>query len=81
MVAAAALSSSQPIRPHLSTLQQAALSFYWFADDVHWSAMLMVLQPTQVLEIAGGAAKGGTFGTVVLFGAFISMIIVPLYGA
>jgi len=80
-VAAAALSSSQPIRPRLSTLQQAALSFYWFADDVHWSTILIVLLPTQVLEIAGGATKGETLGTVVLFGAFISMIMAPLYGA
>ena len=80
-MAAAALSATQPIRPQLSTLQQAALSFYWFANGVHWSAILIVLLPTQVLEIAGDATKGETLGTVVLFGAFISMFIAPLYGA
>ena len=68
-------------RPRLTTLQQAMLSFYWFANGVHWSAILIVLLPTQVLEIVGDATKGETLGNVVLFGAFISMAVAPLFGA
>ena len=68
-------------RPRLSTLQQAMLSLYWFANGAHWSAILIVLAPTQVLDIVGDATKGETLGKVVLFGAFISMVVAPFYGA
>ncbi len=77
----AAIPISPPARARLSTLQQAMLSFYWFANGVHWSAILIVLAPTQVLAIVGDATKGETLGKVVLFGAFISMVVAPFYGA
>ncbi|MBI1801804.1 MAG: MFS transporter [Chloroflexi bacterium] len=65
----------------MTTLQQAMLSFYWFAVGVHWSAILIVLAPTQVLQMVGDARKGETLGNVVLFGAFISMVVAPVFGA
>ncbi len=77
----AAVAIIQTTRPRLSALRQAMLSFYWFANGVHWSAILLVLLPIQVLEIVGDVTKGETLGNVVLFGAFISMVIAPLYGA
>jgi Na+/melibiose symporter-like transporter len=78
---AAAPAVESGARPRLTTLQQVMLSFYWFANGAHWSAILIVLAPTQVLDIVGDATKGETLGKVILFGAFISMVVAPFYGA
>src|SRR5438105_842556 len=78
---AAAVPVAPVAQPRLSTAQQARLSLYWFANGAHWSAILIVLAPTQVLSIVGDATKGETLGKVVLFGAFISMLVAPFYGA
>lgn len=78
---AAAIPTTPITRPRLSALQQAMLSFYWFANGAHWIAILLVLAPLQVLQIVGDRTKGETLGYVVGFGAFISMIIAPLFGA
>ena len=61
-------------RPRLSTLQQALLSAYWFATSAHWTAILLVAMPSQVLLVVGDETKGQTLGTVLALGAIISMV-------
>ena len=49
---------------HLSPTDQFALSFYWFATNFHWGAILVVLLPSQVLRMVGGENKGTGAGVV-----------------
>ena len=73
--------AAQDARPHLSTWQQIALSLYWFSTSAHWGAILIILLPKQAELIGGDASKGTTLGIVVLVGAFVSMVVAPLFGA
>ena len=68
-------------QPRMSHLQQALLSLYWFGTNAHWAAILLITLPKQALLIGGDAVKGQTLGTVLLIGAFVSMIVAPLFGA
>ncbi|MBI3360396.1 MAG: MFS transporter [Chloroflexi bacterium] len=69
------------IRPRMSHLQQAMLSLYWFGTNMHWTAILLITLPKQAFLIGGDAVKGQTLGVVLLIGAFVSMIVAPLFGA
>ncbi|MCW5850509.1 MAG: MFS transporter [Anaerolineae bacterium] len=65
----------------MSTLQQALLSLFWFATNAHWTAILIVLLPAQVLQMAPEEVKGQTVGLILGLGAAISMLVAPLFGA
>jgi MFS family permease len=68
-------------RPRMSHLQQALLSLYWFGTSAHWAAILLITLPKQSFLIGGDAVKGQTLGVVLLIGAFVSMVVAPLFGA
>ena len=68
-------------QPRMSHLRQALLSLYWFGTNAHWAAILLITLPKQAFLIGGDAVKGQTLGTVLLIGAFVSMIVAPLFGA
>jgi MFS family permease len=68
-------------QPRMSHLQQALLALYWFGTNAHWAAILLITLPKQAFLIGGDAVKGQTLGTVLLIGAFVSMIVAPLFGA
>lgn len=79
MTATAAITS--PEKGRLSAFQQAMLSFYWFSISVHWTAILIVTFPSQAVFIAGDEFKGRGVGLVLAFGALVSMIAAPFFGA
>jgi MFS family permease len=68
-------------RPHMSHFKQAMLSLYWFGTSAHWAAILLITLPKQAFLIGGDAVKGQTLGTVLLIGAFVSMVVAPFFGA
>jgi MFS family permease len=70
-----------PVQRSLTAWQQAALSLYWFANSAHWSAILIILLPHQAALIGGEANKGTTLGMIQLAGAFVSMVVAPVFGA
>jgi MFS family permease len=74
-------SQDASLRRPLSQFQQAMLSFYWFATNVQWSAVLIVLMPSQIKLAVGDATKGSTLGIALAIGAFMSMVIAPAFGA
>jgi MFS family permease len=65
----------------MSHIQQAMLSLYWFGTSAHWAAILLITLPRQAFLIGGDAVKGRTLGLVLLIGAFVSMVVAPLFGA
>lgn len=76
-----ASSSSGRTLPRLSTIQQALLSLFWFATNAHWTAILIVLLPAQVLQMVPEEVKGQTVGLILGIGAAISMLVAPFFGA
>jgi len=68
-------------QPRMSHGKQALLSLYWFGTNAHWTAILLITLPKQAFLIGGDAVKGQTLGIVLLIGAFVSMIVAPLFGA
>ena len=76
-----AMASAARRLPPMTTLQQALLSLFWFATNAHWTAILIVLLPAQVLQMAPEEVKGQTVGLILGLGAAISMIVAPFFGA
>lgn len=68
-------------RSRMSNWQQVTLSLYWFATNAHWGAILITLLPLQAELIGGTEFKGRTLGVILLIGAFVSMVVAPLFGA
>lgn len=48
---------------------------------MHWTVILITTLPAQAFLIGGNAVKGQTLGVVLLIGAFVSMVIAPIFGA
>ena len=64
------MSTAAPItRKKMSAFQQAMLSFYWFATNAHWTAIMMVLMPSQVKSAVGGDIKGSMLGLALGIGS------------
>ena len=53
----AAIPNHPPTRKKMSAFQQAILSFYWFATNAHWTAIMLVLMPSQVKSAVGEMSK------------------------
>ena len=68
-------------RPHMTTLQQALLSFFWLATNVQWAVILVITMPSQIKAAVGDANKGVALGVALGIGAFISMLAAPAFGA
>lgn len=66
-----------PVR--LSALQQFFLSAYWFAINLLWGGLLMIIIPSQVKEIAP-KTPAQTLGFILGVGAFPAVIIPLLVG-
>jgi MFS family permease len=68
-------------RRALPAWRQAALSLFWFASSMHWTAILITLLPLQASAIGGEAFQGTTLGQILALGALVSMAVAPLFGA
>ncbi len=65
----------------MSTFNQAMLSLFWFGVSAHWTIILITTLPAQSELIGGEAVRGQTLGTVLAIGAFLSMVVAPVFGA
>lgn len=79
MTAAAAPADTD--RPQMSHFRQALLSFYWFATQAHWAAILLITLPRQAFDIGGEPVQGRVLAIVLAIGAFVSMVVAPIFGA
>lgn len=68
-------------KPRMSTFNQAMLSLFWFGVSAHWTIILITTLPAQAEMIGGEAVRGQTLGTVLAIGAFLSMVVAPIFGA
>ncbi len=79
MATVTAFGASQKSR--MSTFNQIMLSLFWFGIGTHWTIILITILPYQANLIGGESVKGQTLGIVLGAGAFVSMIVAPLFGA
>src|SRR5258708_38579166 len=73
--------TTDPSRPQMSHFRQALLSFYWFATQAHWAAILLIALPRQAFDIGGEPVQGRVLAIVLAIGAFVSMVVAPIFGA
>src|SRR5260370_37352363 len=60
--------------------QNLAISIFCFALNFHWTALGIIILPSQVFKIAGNATKGTALAYVLVPGAFVSLFANPLFG-
>lgn len=66
--------------PRLRWTQILAISIFSFALYFHWTALGIIILPSQVFKIAGNATKGTALAYVLVPGAFVSLFANPLFG-
>lgn len=71
---------AHPAAP-LSSWRQLWLSCYWLAYNLQWAALLAIVLPSQIAELAGPARKEIATGIVTAAGALFSLVFTPLAGA
>ncbi len=66
--------------PKLRWTQILAISIFWLALNFHWSALGIIILPSQVFKIVGELNKGEALAFVLVPGAFVSLFANPLFG-
>ncbi len=66
--------------PTLRWLQIFAISIFWFALNFHWSALGIIILPSQVFKLVGTLQQGEALAFILVPGAFISLFANPLFG-
>ena len=66
--------------PKLRWLQIVAISIFWFALNFHWSALGIIILPSQVFKLVGTLHQGEALAFILVPGAFISLFANPLFG-
>ncbi len=60
--------------------QILAISIFWLALNFHWSALGIIILPSQVFKMVGDARQGEALAFVLIPGAFVSLVANPLFG-
>lgn len=66
--------------PTVHWLQILAISIFWFALNFHWSALGIIILPSQVFKLVGTQQQGEALAFILVPGAFISLFANPLFG-
>ncbi len=64
----------------LSVSKNFRLSFYWFAANVQWTALIIILVPRAILDLVGRNASSGVLSTFVVIGSIIATVVQPWAG-
>ncbi len=67
------------LRGRLATRQLLWLNLFWFANALHWGALLAVVLPSQVDKLFGN--KEANYPLVVAGGTLAALVVHPLAGA
>ncbi len=66
--------------PKVRWTQILAISIFWFALNFHWTALGIIILPSQIFKMVGDAYKGEALAFVLVPGAFVSLFANPLFG-
>ncbi len=67
-------------QPRVRWPQILAISIFWFAANFHWNSLGLVILPSQVGRMVGPLYKGEALAFVLIPGAFVSLLVNPLFG-
>ncbi len=67
--------------PRVSIWQQLAINLFWFANNIHWNALLSVMIPAAVAILLPYQDKGLNVALVVAPGTLIAFFVNPLVGS
>ncbi len=67
-------------KPRLSLMQNLALSFYWLASNIQWTALIIIVVPRAVLFIVGRNSSTGILSALVFSGSLIATFVQPWAG-
>lgn len=67
----------------LSVPQHLALSSFWFAVNLHWGALMLIIVPSQATRLAPalGMDKAAISGWTIGLGALVAAVVPPVVGA
>jgi MFS family permease len=68
------------VLPRLRWTQILAISIFWFALNFHWSALGIIILPSQVFKLVGELHEGEALAFVLVPGAFVALFANPLFG-
>jgi MFS family permease len=66
--------------PKVTTRHQIYINIFWFANNVHWTALLFIVLPSQIEKLLGPYKELNTL-LVLSGGTFLAFIVNPLAGA
>lgn len=69
------------LRRPISAPRQLLLNVYWFAINMIWGSLLLILMPRQIQSVVSDTAKASILGLVLGSGAIISVLAAPILGA
>lgn len=78
--AAHVMQNTQDTKQHLSIMQNLALSFYWLASNIQWTALIIIVVPRAVLYIVGRNASTSVLSALVVGGSLIATFVQPWAG-
>ena len=73
-------SAVSPPKRHMGVSQHLALSSFWFATNLHWGALLLIIIPHQAKQIAPGD-PAGAIAWIFGFGSIVALLIPLIAGA
>jgi len=56
------------------------ISTFWFGVSVHWTALLLILMPSNIADLVGQANKGKSLAYTLLGGSVVALFATPVYG-
>lgn len=68
------------MKPRLSLLQNIFLSFYWFAANVQWTALIIIVVPREVLFLVGKNHSTSVLSILVIVGSLVATFVQPWGG-
>lgn len=67
--------------PRVSLWQQIAINLFWFANNIHWNALLSVILPAAAATLLPFANKNLNIALIVAPGTLIAFFVNPLTGS
>jgi MFS family permease len=65
----------------LSVSENIALSFFWFTNNVQWTALIIIVMPAVIRGFVGNVHSGEMLSLVSAIGALIASVSQPVFGA
>ncbi|MGE5674723.1 MAG: MFS transporter [Mycobacterium leprae] len=70
-----------PSSRKLPLLEHFWMNLFWFANNLHWTALMSIIMPSQVVKFLGPERKEFNLAMVFVWGTVVAVIVHPWAGA